>query len=68
MCYGFFRATKAVSLCPPAYCADKAAERFRAYLYLQMNDDTSSVSTYSTSGPEWTRGVHDNLKETMFYL
>ena len=68
MCYGFFRATKAVSLCPPAYCADKAAERFRAYLYQDMNDDLSSSSSFSSTGAAWSRGVHPNLRETMFYL
>ncbi|KAL1601574.1 hypothetical protein SLS60_006489 [Paraconiothyrium brasiliense] len=32
MCYLFGRATKAVSLCPPAYYADLACERARCYL------------------------------------
>ncbi|KIV99370.1 uncharacterized protein PV09_08915 [Verruconis gallopava] len=68
MCYGFYRATKAVSLCPPAYCADKAAERFRAFLYQDMNDDLSSVSSFSSTGASWSRGVHQDLAESMFYL
>jgi hypothetical protein len=32
MCYFFTRATKAVSICPPAYYADLACERARYYL------------------------------------
>lgn len=32
MCYTFGRATKAVSVCPPAYYADIACERARCYL------------------------------------
>jgi hypothetical protein len=68
MCYGFHRATKAVSLCPPAYCADKAAERFRAFLYRDMNDDTASVSSFDSNSADWKRGVHSELAESMFYL
>ena len=32
MCYLFGRATKAVSICPPAYYADLVCERARCYL------------------------------------
>lgn len=32
MCYLSARATKAVSICPPAYYADSACERARCYL------------------------------------
>ena len=37
MCYLFSRATKAVSICPPAYYADLACERARCYLQGQFD-------------------------------
>lgn len=70
MCYLFNRATKAVSICPPAYYADLICERGRAYLYSVLNeehaDDSSSV--HSASIAEWTEGVHENLTEKTFYI
>ncbi|KAK6006036.1 hypothetical protein QM012_006446 [Aureobasidium pullulans] len=41
LCYNFNRATKAVSICPPAYCADLICERGRMYLYSTLNDNQS---------------------------
>ncbi|KAF2420279.1 Piwi-domain-containing protein [Tothia fuscella] len=69
MCYGYHRATKAVSICTPAYYADLVAERGRAYLYRVMNDDISGASESSAgSSTDWSGGVHANLKNTQFWV
>jgi eukaryotic translation initiation factor 2C len=77
--YLFARATKAVSLVSPAYYADLACERGRCYLHklLQgISDDNATVSTSSSDDKAvfqeatkmWHDGVHEKLKDTMFYL
>ena len=81
--YMFARATKAVSLIPPAYYADLACERAREYLNTLMRgarDDRSAVSrgtdkerearerVYEKALKDWGNGVHDDLKESMFYI
>jgi len=79
--YNFPRASKAISLVTPAYCADLACERARCYLreYLDGKDsDNQSVATetsdavrdhaFERAKRDWGRGVHDRLKDTMFYL
>ena len=77
MCYLFGRATKAVSLCPPAYYADLACERARCYLS-SLFDPPSSSATVSAAGTSETAGavlsgaggvqIHQKLKDTMFYI
>ena len=69
LCYLFNRATKAVSICPPAYYADLLCERGRAYLYSVLQEDNRS--TQSDAQPRqlpWTRDVHRRLQETTFYI
>lgn len=69
MCHLFNRATKAVSICPPAYYADLLCERGRCYRYSDLaenNDNASSVS--GSSQPEWTRDVHERLKDSTWYI
>ena len=69
LCYLFNRATKAVSICPPAYYADLICERGRAYLYSTLNQDESSDSSaYDVTNAGWTKGVHPNLAESTFYI
>jgi len=73
MCYLYGRATKAVSICPPAYYADLVCTRARAHkaeLYDNDNDDTSSMQSGSTGGQTSISGrqVHENLKNTMYYI
>ncbi|KAI5793057.1 Piwi domain-containing protein [Geopyxis carbonaria] len=80
LCYLFSRATKSVSICPPAYYADLACERGRCYIYglLNASDDVSSKSggseaqeienTVRAARKLWDTGVHSRLKDTMFYL
>ncbi|KAH8715284.1 Protein argonaute 5 [Beauveria bassiana] len=77
MCYSFGRATKAVSLCTPAYYADIVCERARCYLADVF--DTPSASA-AASVAETTMGqggatpntsdvqIHDRLRDTMFYI
>lgn len=67
--YVYGRATKAVSVCPPAYYADLVCERGRAYLYstMQENNEGSDAAS-TTSSAEWTGSVHRNLENTMFYI
>lgn len=56
----------AVSVCPPAYYADLACTRARAYLqmYLSAHKDSDEFDV-SQSG--W-KDVHDNVKHSMFYI
>lgn len=69
MCHLFNRATKAVSICPPAYYADLLCERGRAYLYSTLNENQSSNSSvYSATTSEWTSGVHRRIEEKTFYI
>ncbi|KAM3560252.1 hypothetical protein ARSEF4850_003732 [Beauveria asiatica] len=77
MCYSFGRATKAVSLCTPAYYADIVCERARCYLADVF--DTPSASA-AASVAETTIGqgrttpntgdvqIHERLRDTMFYI
>ncbi|KAL5336701.1 ribonuclease H-like domain-containing protein [Aspergillus crustosus] len=73
MCYLFGRATKAVSICPPAYYADLVCTRARCYLSRAFDPATPSGSVITGSG----QGVliesddvriHPNVKDTMFYI
>ena len=69
MCYLFNRATKAVSICPPAYYADLLCERGRAYLFSTLAENHGSDSSvYSEGAAEWTGGVHQRLKDSTWYI
>lgn len=77
MCYLFGRATKAVSLCPPAYYADLACERARCYLASLFDTPSPSAATSvaGTSAAGGSEGpnadsvqIHPKLKDTMFYI
>lgn len=80
MCYLFGRATKGVSLCPPAYYADLICDRGRCYLHGLFNsfDDTLSQKSGSSEEMErrvkdqamaiWGEGIHPKLRGSMFYL
>lgn len=81
--YMFARATKAVSYAAPAYYADLACERGRAYLH-KLFQGQSEVGTTTASGKTdeeaqklavfkeaeglWSGGPGGDLKDTMFYL
>lgn len=76
MCYLFGRATKAVSLCPPAYYADLVCERARCYLAGHFDMATPSMTpaqSESGDGAPSAVGDHDvtvhpKLRDTMFYI
>jgi hypothetical protein len=72
MCYLFARATKAVSICPPAYYADLACERARGYLSGLFDPATSGGSNTTGSAqpsanPEDVK-IHPRLQNSMFYI
>jgi len=66
MCYLYGRATKAVSICPPAYYADLVCTRSRIHKN-ELFDDTESVSTKAGDNI-MSRNVHANLADTMYYI
>lgn len=76
MCYLYGRATKAVSICPPAYYADLVCERARAYLSHVFDpsiESTTSGSVISGSAPvpaaqDSDVVLHPNVRDTMFYI
>ncbi|KAH8821858.1 RNA interference and gene silencing protein [Xylogone sp. PMI_703] len=78
MCYLFGRATKAVSICPPAYYADLVCERARCYLSKLMDATPGatpggSVSEGSSEGVSLEADanlvrVHENVRDSMFYI
>ncbi|KAE9566762.1 hypothetical protein CGMCC3_g17070 [Colletotrichum fructicola] len=70
LCYLFGRATKAVSICPPAYYADILCDRARLHRpHLFDESDTASTTTGSqTAAPLNATQVHPNLRDTMYYI
>ncbi|KAJ4984158.1 eukaryotic translation initiation factor 2C 3 [Stagonosporopsis vannaccii] len=64
LCYTFARATRAVSICPPAYYADLLCERGRSYLHGVLKGDGSTAFAQTT----WRKDVAPPLIETMYYL
>ncbi|KAF8544027.1 ribonuclease H-like domain-containing protein [Trichophaea hybrida] len=80
LCYLFARATKSVSIIPPAYYADILCERGRCYingLYNTVEGNTSGKTKASDEEKEqtmrealalWGEGVHQRVKNSMFYL
>jgi eukaryotic translation initiation factor 2C len=78
--YLYARATKGVSLIPPAYYADLACERGRCYLNDFLNDDKASSTGEKKSSKEeerivfeaarraWGNGLHPDIRNFMFYI
>ena len=74
--YTFARATKAVSLVPPAYYADLACERARCYLaaFLTGHDGATATSgdeskIFGKALEDWNGGpVKNYVRDTMFYV
>ncbi|RWA08504.1 hypothetical protein EKO27_g6616 [Xylaria grammica] len=71
LCHLFGRATKAVSICPPAYYADILCTRSRVYLS-DMFENSDTYSTTSSGKSETERvipvDVHKNLVNSMYYI
>ena len=65
LCYAYGRATKAVKVCMPTYYADLVCDRARHYLShlydAASNDGQGNPLAMNVQ-------VHDNLKDTMFYI
>ncbi|KAI1326725.1 ribonuclease H-like domain-containing protein [Xylariaceae sp. FL0255] len=70
LCHLFGRATKAVSICPPAYYADILCTRARVHLHdLFDGSDTQSVSTNTTTAEKPREiALHPNVALTMYYM
>ncbi|TVY78441.1 Protein argonaute 1B [Lachnellula suecica] len=73
MCHLFGRATKAVSLCPPAYYADLLCTRLRCYLADQYDPNDSSASASVASGvtnvaQTFNIQIPESMKDSMFYI
>lgn len=75
MCYLFGRATKAVSVCPPAYYADLVCERARCYLSGAFDPTTPEASNVSGRSGEAKASfntedakLHHRITNSMFYI
>ncbi|RAL67729.1 hypothetical protein DID88_008463 [Monilinia fructigena] len=76
MCHLFGRATKAVSLCPPAYYADLLCTRMRAYLADYYDPQSGSTTPDPGAGPAPAASainqdrvtVHRDIQDSMFWI
>lgn len=76
LAYTFGRATKAIGICAPAYCADILCERARCYIQVLSNSSDSSTADSSASGSGQTKRdvtdadleIHQLLRNSMFYI
>ena len=79
ICYAFGRATRSVSIAPPAYYADLAAERARRLLsrYFdptesERGSDNGAAGAAAGAAGNANRpadvGLHRNLQGTMHYI
>ncbi|KAG5951896.1 hypothetical protein E4U53_002052 [Claviceps sorghi] len=69
LCYLYGRATKAVSICPPAYYADIVCERARAHRpEYDVSDEESIVTSESEPSSVAVKQVHRRLQDTMYYM
>lgn len=74
LCYVYGRATRAVSICTPAYYADIVCERARSYLKNLYDPSASDAGSVAAGGGAAVVNlassvrVHPNLTNTMFYI
>ncbi|KAK6358040.1 hypothetical protein TWF730_007394 [Orbilia blumenaviensis] len=74
LCYLFGRATKGVSIVPPAYYADLACDRGRFYIHPLLTGSEPGSSKFTPAQSEkkareyFRNGIHDDLKRTMWYI
>lgn len=69
LCYLYGRATKAVSICPPAYYADIVCTRARVHMDA-LFDAGSAGSEVSSNAAQtiMQRTAHERLKDSMYYI
>jgi eukaryotic translation initiation factor 2C len=70
MSYLFGRATKSVSIVPPAYYADIVCTRSRVHMADIYEASTVASRTSAGSGPQTIAAppIHPNLADTMYYI
>ncbi|KAK1774471.1 post-transcriptional gene silencing protein QDE-2 [Copromyces sp. CBS 386.78] len=70
MCYLYGRATKAVSICPPAYYADLVCGRARIHQkeLFDAIDDSKSIKSEDFQSYGMAGAVHANLRDSMYYM
>jgi hypothetical protein len=77
MCFLFGRATKSVSICPPAYYADLVCERARLFLgelfepLTPVDTPTASVTGGAPAAAAFDNRdieIHRDIKNSMFYI
>ncbi|GKZ18131.1 hypothetical protein AbraIFM66951_004603 [Aspergillus brasiliensis] len=67
ICYVSGRATKASSICPPVFYADLACFRARFYVE-EMLRRSSRNAEYGSSPDQMKLSLHENVRDTMFYI
>lgn len=72
MCYIYGRATKAVSVCTPAYYTDVVYERARCYLSGQFETPSQSAAGSVSAEPVAVGSedvlIHARLRDSMLYI
>lgn len=68
LCYLFGRATRSVSICPPAYYADLICTRARRHNSGLFEETDETPTTGSESTVAVIQKVHENLKGDMYYI
>lgn len=76
LCYLYGRATKAVSICPPAYYADLVCERARCYLskFFDPTPVASPAMSEVSGGQHISEAdssqvkIHPKVRDSMFYI
>ena len=59
LCYLQGTTTSAISICPPAYYADKICERERCYLADYIATQKLAGREYEHNDAPWVQGVHE---------
>ncbi|KAK6532444.1 hypothetical protein TWF281_006632 [Arthrobotrys megalospora] len=74
LCYLFGRATKGVSIVPPAYYADLACDRGRFYIHPLLTGSEPGSRHFSLAQAEkkakeyFRDGIHEDLRRSMWYI
>ncbi|KAF3906958.1 hypothetical protein AA313_de0209849 [Arthrobotrys entomopaga] len=74
LCYLFGRATKGVSIVPPAYYADLACDRGRFYIHPLLTGSEPGSKNFTPqqsvkkANDYFGDGIHKNLRSSMWYI